>query len=108
MVTCNLCFVNFSVFPTKVDGVVATGFDSVDFSFLPCRRECREQLQMLAIALHEHLADACCPSEIAIYLEWRVSIEKVRISTSRPMASVVESIRTDVGEQLAEQLVCLV
>ena len=40
------------------------------------------------MALQQHLADSCCAAEVAIYLEWRMEVEQVRVGPLRGQEAI--------------------
>lgn len=82
--------------------------DGLCFSCLPFLWKSREQIHRFTIALHQHLANTCSSSEVAVYLKWWMGIEEVRIGTATVMLAILVNLRTNVGEQLAVYLVSLV
>jgi hypothetical protein len=65
-------------------------------------------MHSLAIALHQHLAYACCASEVAIYLERWMGIKEVRVGATAAVFAVLVDFRAYVGEQLAVYLISFV
>ena len=65
-------------------------------------------MHSLAIALHQHLAYACCASEVAIYLERWMGIKEVRVGATAVVFAVLVDFRAYVGEQLAVYLISFV
>ena len=64
-----------TVFPFDVDYGSSADFESVQFAFFPFCRKCRQDVYESLMTLQEHLSDACCSSEVAVDLEWRVCAE---------------------------------
>ena len=91
--------------PTQVNLESAPCAKAGDLAGRPRPGQCRQEMDRARMALHQHLADSGCRTKIAINLERRMGVEKVRINAGaaisvdgfRPVDHVQQASQHSVG-----------
>ncbi len=68
--------------PVHIHHKAATGTKSLYASLFPGIRQGWQEMHGSIMTLQEHLSDTGCYSEVAVYLEWRMGIEEIRIGSA--------------------------
>src|SRR4051812_36654605 len=69
-----------ALFPVQIDGNPAARPQTGDGAFAPSDGQRREQLNLAALRLEQHLRNARGATEVAVNLKRRMSVEKIGVS----------------------------
>ena len=68
----------FVVVPLQIDGDGAAGAEAAGVAGFPGGGECGEEFDFAVVGLKEHFGDGGAGAVVAVDLEWRVIVEKIR------------------------------
>ena len=95
-----------ALLPVLVYGEVAHGLQAMHMTLcLPCRGHCGKELQGVGVALQKHLGNTGTATEVAINLEWRMSIVEVVVNTT---GILVQTIVGRMAQSVLQDQVCMV